>query len=1191
MTAFSAICRLELRQRFLRVSTYLYAGVLFTLGLLLVLAAGGAFSDAVVEYGTGGKVVVNSPYSLTMSLALVSHFGIFITAALAGRATYDDVEHRCEALFFTAPISRGAYLGGRFVATLITLMFVYAAIALGAFVAVHTPWVEQVRFGPDRVMSYVQPYLVVIGPNLLLTASLFFSLAALTRRMLPVYVGAVVLMIGYLVAGRLTRDLENRTLAALLDPFALAAVSRLTAYWTVVERNTRLVPLAGVLLANRLIWGGLGVATLAFTFLRFRRGHFLGGGRSVVEEKAAASGPLPVVPRDFSSRAFLPIFASLFKVQLRETVRSVLFGVIVLCAVAFIAFSLSSVDRIYGTVTWPVTYQVLELVDSGAFMLVLVIVIVYSGELVWRERDTSFALVFDALPLPRGTVFLAKLAVLLVIPVLLSVALALCGIACQALKGYYNFEIGLYLKDVFLVRLLQMWHLCALAIAIQVLVNQKYVAHFVMVLYFVVSVALPLFGLTHFLYRFPNTPDVSYSDMNGYGHFVHPMVAFAVYWTFFAAALLLVASSFWVRGLETRWASRWRRAKETATRGFVTGLGLLLAGFVLSGSYIFYNTNVLNHYHRPRTLERRSADYEKRFSGRKAEPIPHITRIAVDVDLFPAERRAEVSGVFTLVNEESVPIGEIFMRYPASTKLRRCELEGWVLSEEIADLGIRIYKLTRPLQPGETRQLHFELTRHEVGFPNDGSDMRVVHNGTFVDSEFLPAIGYSEQAELGDDTARRKYGLQPKARMPDLDDVAARRRNYLDRSADWVELESTISTSADQLALAPGHLVKEWQTPDGRRHFHYKVEGKAIAFYAWASARYAVLRDRWNDVALEIAYHPPHTYNLDRMLRGMKASLEYCTKNFGPYQHRELRILEFPRYAQFAQAFPGTVPFSESIGFIARVDATQKDAIDYPFYVTAHEVGHQWWAHQVIGAQVQGATALSETLAQYTALMVMKQAYGPAAMRRFLRYELDRYLFGRGQERKKELPLMRVEDQQYIHYAKGSLVMYALQDAAGEAAVNRALADLVKTFGGKGPPYPTSRDLYDRLKKEIAPEHHRLLSDLFEHITLYELRAKKATSRKRPDGKLDVEVVAEVKKLRGSELGEETEAVLQDRIDVGALDEDDAAIAITPQLVTRAGEQTFHFVCDKAPAKAGIDPLNKLIDRKPADNVVSVEHQ
>jgi hypothetical protein len=88
--------------------------------------------------------------------------------------------------------------------------------------------------------------------------------------------------------------------------------------------------------------------------------------------------------------------------------------------------------------------------------------------------------------------------------------------------------------------------------------------------------------------------------------------------------------------------------------------------------------------------------------------------------------------------------------------------------------------------------------------------------------------------------------------------------------------------------------------------------------------------------------------------RRRKASLDYFQANFSPYQFRQLRFLEFPAYADFAQAFANTMPWSENLGFIA--DYRDKSKIDLVTYVGAHEIGHQWWAHQIVGADQQGAT-------------------------------------------------------------------------------------------------------------------------------------------------------------------------------------------------------------------------------------------
>jgi aminopeptidase N len=425
--------------------------------------------------------------------------------------------------------------------------------------------------------------------------------------------------------------------------------------------------------------------------------------------------------------------------------------------------------------------------------------------------------------------------------------------------------------------------------------------------------------------------------------------------------------------------------------------------------------------------------------------------------------------------------------------------------------------------------------------------------------------------------------------MRSRDDTAGLAFNYLSHDADFITFRAEVVTDADQWAIAPGYLQREW-LQDGRHHFIYAMDSPILNFFAFQSARYAVRHDRWNDVAIDVYYQPGHEYNLDRMIAATKASLDYYTKNFGPYQHRQFRILEFPRYASFAQAFPNTIPYSEAIGFIARVREDDKDDIDYPYYVTAHEAAHQWWAHQVIGGDVQGSTMLSETLAQYSALMVMKQKYGEAKMQKFLQYELDRYLIGRAGEQKKELPLGKVENQDYIHYRKGSLVMYALADYIGEANVNRALRELRDEYAFKGPPYPNSTALIDKLRAVTPARYRYVIDDWFESITLYDNRATKAVAHKLPDGRYEVAIDVVSNKRKADELGKESDAPLDDWIDIGVLDADGAPLYREKQHIT-ADKATFKAIVAGKPARAGIDPFNLLIDRKPKDNTVAVEVQ
>ena len=75
----------------------------------------------------------------------------------------------------------------------------------------------------------------------------FFVLAALTRQMAPVYVAGVVLLVGYMFAINLLGDMENKTLAALVDPSGATAFDVLARYWSVAQKNAQEIPFAGEL--------------------------------------------------------------------------------------------------------------------------------------------------------------------------------------------------------------------------------------------------------------------------------------------------------------------------------------------------------------------------------------------------------------------------------------------------------------------------------------------------------------------------------------------------------------------------------------------------------------------------------------------------------------------------------------------------------------------------------------------------------------------------------------------------------------------------------------------------------------------------------------------------------------------------------------------------------------------------------
>jgi aminopeptidase N len=241
---------------------------------------------------------------------------------------------------------------------------------------------------------------------------------------------------------------------------------------------------------------------------------------------------------------------------------------------------------------------------------------------------------------------------------------------------------------------------------------------------------------------------------------------------------------------------------------------------------------------------------------------------------------------------------------------------------------------------------------------------------------------------------------------------------------------------------------------------------------------------------------------------------------------------------------------------------------------------------------MEGATVLSETLAQYSALMLMEREFGKDHIHKFLKYEMDRYLRSRGTEQLKEKPLMRVDASQgYVHYRKGSVVMYYLKEMIGEDHVNAALRDLVDTYGYADPPYPTSWALVDRLRAQTPDSLQYLITDLFETITLFDNRVVgDPTYVKTDDGRWKVTFDVSTAKIRADSLGAETSVSMSDYVDVGVFgrptDGEDRGptLAMERRRLTD-GQHTIEMVVDSEPWQVGVDPSYFLIDRVPEDNV------
>jgi aminopeptidase N len=189
---------------------------------------------------------------------------------------------------------------------------------------------------------------------------------------------------------------------------------------------------------------------------------------------------------------------------------------------------------------------------------------------------------------------------------------------------------------------------------------------------------------------------------------------------------------------------------------------------------------------------------------------------------------------------------------------------------------------------------------------------------------------------------------------------------------------------------------------------------------------------------------------------------------------------------------------------------------------------------------------------------------------------------------------MEVEDQGYVHYRKGSVIMYALKEYIGEDSLNLALRRFAEKTAYQEAPYTTTLVFLDELERVTPDSLSYLLDDFFRTITLYSNRTTDVTYRELNNGTYEVTLQVESEKFRADSTGLETPIPINDYIEIGVYREaeDDEKFG-TPihtewKRITQK-ENTFTIIVDEEPYEAGIDPRYLLVDRVPGDNVKRVE--
>ncbi|UJH67039.1 ABC transporter permease/M1 family aminopeptidase [Allomuricauda sp. SCSIO 65647] len=1170
-------------------------------GLFALLAFGGVSSDSITIGGSVGNVLRNAPHVITIYTTVMTIFGLLVATAFFNNAALRDHNNEFNEILFSTPISKPGYFFGRFFGALILatipLLGVFIGFIMGAFISPIVGWIPPERFGAFHLNTFINNYFLFILPNMFIAGAIIYALANKWKSSIISFVGTLIIIMAYVISGRLMSDIDNEIIGALTDIFGTRTYGLSAKYYTAAEKNTLNPGFSGLLLVNRVFWIAMGILILAISFVGF---SFKEKNKKVKIEKAGKQQKdLAAIVKPKTSQAYAGHigwrqFKSFFKISFLSIIKSTTLRILFIFSAIMLIVGLYGGYDYYGLQSYPLTYKLLDSIDNNASLFMMIILVFFSGEIIWRDRSHKINEVIDATPHASFISLLAKTLSLVATLTVLHAIFVVYGVMYQLFQGYTRIELNVYFLDFLYTKLPQYLTWSGILVLVQVVLNNRYMGYFVSLLViFIWELALTIFDIESNMLAVGGAPALLYSDMNSFGPGLLGAMWFNLYWIMFALLCLILAGILWNRGTGKTLLERIKVIRKQISRPYGVFAGAALLVWILIAGFVYYNTQILNPYDTQDESDLQLVTFEKKY--KKYENTDHLklTKAKYFIDIFPNQRDVKTKTLWELTNETKVTIDSLHFitneDWHTEFKIPDAEL---VLEDET--YGYLIYKLNTPVNPGETIAIEIAGSFVTQGFRNNlaGIDAKVIKNGTFFNNfNFSPSIGYSPNMELSDPNKRKKHGLPVKKVMPQLakDSTKHHMMNYLSEGrSDFIPIESVISTASDQTAIAPGSLIRKWNE-NGRSYFHYKLDYPSQHFYSFVSGRYEKATRKWNGIDIEVYHDKKHNQNIEMMLNAIENALDYYTKNYGPYQHRQCRIIEFPRYSTFAQAYPGTMPYAESFGFVVDLeDKTKNNIIDA---VIAHEISHQWWAHQLVGANMQGGTFLSESFAEYSSLMTMRNtSKSPMQMREFIKYNHDRYLRGRSGEKKKELPLYKVENQQYVHYGKGSIVLYALQDYIGEDKVNLALRNFLNEYSYKKPPYPTSLDFLEYLEPQIPDSLKYLVDDWFKEITLYDNRLKNATYEKKGKNKYRVSVDIESYKIKADSIGNETKVPMDDWIDIGFfLDEAEEQLYHEERIRINKNETSLKFELDSLPVKAAIDPRMLLIDRIYNDNIKRIQ--
>ncbi|WP_298760026.1 M1 family aminopeptidase [uncultured Psychroserpens sp.] len=1143
------------------------------------------------------QVNFNSAYQIANYTTISTLGCVFIIMFFAISGVIRDKKHQMESLIFSTSISKIHFFWSRFIGVFLFSVLAFCLFLPGFIIGLSISDLDVTRLSPFQLQTYVWPFLVIIIPNFFICSALIFSVSILSKSNLATYASAVLIYILYflvafysnspIMASSVPASVESLTISALVDPFAGATFFEYTHFWTPYEKNNMMFSFTGTYFWNRLIWIGLSFIVLGFTYwsFSFRKQTQRIKRKQLEPSYEAVIKPYFSVLTQYNTKSQWLAFKSSLDVDIKGIFKSLPFLVVV--GTLLIASILEIYARIfeggsYGDSWYPFTNLLLEIVMELVPILSLILIVFYSGELIWKARDKKIDSILNTTPTQNWVFFLSKLVALALVPLVLIATVTLVCIGFQLINGYANFEIKQYLS-VFYYYGTPMVVYAMIAIFIQSIVNSKFLGMGItgFVFLFLGSSLASNIGIEHPMLRVGNMPIPLYSNMSGYSIHASAFNTYAIFWTAFGVVLSFLSFKLWkrrVKGtehfLESLSIKKWKRWE-------IVGLLSSIVLFLVFGTLLFIELNIKNSYMNSNDFMDHAEQYERKFKVYDTIPRLHYIDLKTKVDIYPSEQKYSVDADYILINKNEIPVTHIFIT--ERKVLSEISVDNTELIFKDSVFGTYLFKFFKPILPQKTVRLRYNFTKQSSPY---NVDRTIVKNGSYIRHDgFEPALGYRSSMEISNPHERQKRELPKQDAKFEGDEHLFSREASLGN----VSYQTIVSTEEDQKALAVGNLLKEWKD-NNRNYYHYKLPDKNIPALAYFSGNYSSKNNIYKDVSLEYYYHPDHDMNHKAIDASTKATLDYCIDNFGNYPFDHLRIAEIPSYHSFGgAAHPGLINMVEDNLYL--IDIRNTGTFNLVAKRTVHEVAHQWWGMILKAKNVEGGGFIVEGFTKYIEGVVLEKMYGKGTLWELNKASNDRYFGGRTFASTKEPPVYLTDSENYLNYGKSSLVMLSLRDLIGEDKLNQVLRILTERYAQSQEFEVHTLEFIEELYKVTPEIYHDLVDDWMKKIVRYDLSIGDSSSEKLGDGTYEITLEVKAKRFVTMENGEEEAIGINEPIKIGLfskhpkhLGKNDLPIYLQSHLIDKESN-ILKIRVEELPKLMSIDPFLTRVDRMYSDNL------